>query len=86
MTPSPLALAAAILGVASAAIAQPRFDVVHAFAGGSDGAVPLAAPVQGTDGKLYGVTFNGGASNLGTVYAMTHQGSVTTLHEFRLEV
>jgi uncharacterized repeat protein (TIGR03803 family) len=33
-----------------------------------DGANPLSALVQSKDGVLYGTTYNGGTSNLGTVF------------------
>jgi uncharacterized repeat protein (TIGR03803 family) len=36
-----------------------------------DGAQPEAAPIQGSDGNLYGTTYTGGASNAGTIYKMT---------------
>ncbi|MBS0394307.1 MAG: hypothetical protein JSR54_06735 [Proteobacteria bacterium] len=45
---------------------------LHAFAGGAgDGADPIGRLVQGSDGTLYGVTYNGGAANLGTVFKLT---------------
>ena len=39
---------------------------------------PFAVPVFGTDGNLYGVTFNGG----GTFYRLTLGGTLTILHDF----
>ncbi len=36
-----------------------------------DGSDPLAAVVQGTDGNLYGTTYSGGTSSLGTVFSLT---------------
>jgi uncharacterized repeat protein (TIGR03803 family) len=36
----------------------------------------------GADGKFYGVTFNGGANNKGSVFNMTTAGKITTLHSF----
>lgn len=59
---------------------------------GTNGAIPYGGAVFGPDGALYGVTREGGAENLGTVYRLTPQASVckssacpwslTTLHEF----
>jgi uncharacterized repeat protein (TIGR03803 family) len=45
--------------------------VLHNFAGRSDGANPQAGVVIGKDGLLYGTTFLGGTSNLGTVFSLT---------------
>jgi uncharacterized repeat protein (TIGR03803 family) len=49
---------------------------------GNNGASPLASLVQGTDGNLYGVTFEGGANNYGTAYKITPGGTLTTLYSF----
>lgn len=48
----------------------------------ADGANPVGALVQGSNGNLYGTTFAGGASNDGTVFQITTGGSLTTLHSF----
>ena len=61
--------------------------VLHAFAGdGSEGTGPSSL-IQGSDGNLYGTTFNGGifspvcfSSGCGTVFKMTITGTVTVLH------
>jgi uncharacterized repeat protein (TIGR03803 family) len=47
-----------------------------------DGAVPLAALVQGTDGKFYGTTAEGGAGDNGTVFKITPGGTLTVLGSF----
>jgi uncharacterized repeat protein (TIGR03803 family) len=53
----------------------------------TDGAWPTTAPILGSDGNLYGVT-SGGGSDLnngggwGTVYRLTLDGKLTTLHTF----
>ncbi|MDE2485213.1 MAG: hypothetical protein KGL32_08240, partial [candidate division NC10 bacterium] len=54
------------------------------FAGGStDGNSPEADLLQGTDGALYGTTYNGGASSSGTVFKLNTDGSgFTLLHSF----
>jgi len=38
--------------------------------------------VQGTNGNLYGTTPLGGANNYGTVFEITPEGTLTTLHSF----
>ena len=48
-----------------------------------DGAYPCAGLVQATDGNLYGTTFEGGTYNSGTVFKITLDGKLTTLHTFR---
>jgi uncharacterized repeat protein (TIGR03803 family) len=55
---------------------------LHNFEFFTDGADPLAALIQGTDGKFYGTTFYGGADNLGTVFKITPSGMLTTLLMF----
>jgi uncharacterized repeat protein (TIGR03803 family) len=48
-----------------------------------DGQNPEATLVQGTDGNFYGTTFSGGANGaFGTVFKITPQGALTTLHSF----
>jgi uncharacterized repeat protein (TIGR03803 family) len=47
--------------------------VLHAFAGGSDGANPSANLVQGSDGNLYGSTGAGGTSGNGTFFKVMLQ-------------
>jgi uncharacterized repeat protein (TIGR03803 family) len=59
---------------------------LHSF-DGSDGASPQAGLVQGTDGNFYGTTSSGGANNTcpngcGTVFRITPEGKLTTLHSF----
>ena len=59
------------------------FAVLYSFAGGNDGASPLAAPIIDGHGNLYGVTGNGGGScNCGTVYRLTRKGKEMVLHAF----
>jgi uncharacterized repeat protein (TIGR03803 family) len=56
--------------------------VLHDFEGGPDGWFPNGGLVQGTDGNLYGTTYNGGANNAGTIFLITPAGKLTTLHNF----
>lgn len=61
-------------------------STLHSFSG-DDGASPLAALVQATNGNLYGTTYQGGSSlacssGCGTVFEVTKAGSFTSLHSF----
>ena len=47
-----------------------------------DGANPYGALVLGRDGNFFGVTYNGGISNAGTVFQFSTNGTLTTLHSF----
>lgn len=55
---------------------------LYSFTAGNDGAVPLATLTQGSDGNLYGTTYEGGISNAGSIFQITPAGIVTTLHTF----
>src|SRR5262249_8770514 len=55
---------------------------LHAFAGGNDGASPSAGLIQATDGNLYGTANSGGANYIGTLFRMSLNGALTTLHAF----
>jgi len=60
--------------------------VLYNFAG-ADGWAPQGGLVQATDGNFYGMTAEGGASDLcsggcGTVFKITPSGTLTTLHSF----
>ena len=57
--------------------------ILHDFSDSPDGAHPLAALIQATDGNFYGTTSEGG-SGCGTIFKMTSAGSVTVLHTFTL--
>jgi uncharacterized repeat protein (TIGR03803 family) len=69
------------------------FRVLYAFCsrtGCADGQGPQAGLALGTDGLFYGTTYNGGASGscqggCGTVFKVTPQGALTTLHSFCVE-
>ena len=50
------------------------FKVVHNFGDGTvpnDGASPNGSLILGTDGNLYGTTYNGGSAGLGTIFRFT---------------
>jgi len=48
----------------------------------NDGSTPDCGVAQASDGNLYGTTYSGGASNLGTVFKITTGGTLTTLYQF----
>jgi uncharacterized repeat protein (TIGR03803 family) len=48
----------------------------------SDGTSPFAGLVMDGDGNLYGTTYQGGASNLGTVFKLSSAGTKTVLYSF----
>jgi uncharacterized repeat protein (TIGR03803 family) len=48
----------------------------------TNGGVPVAALVQGSDGNFYGTTESGGNNGYGTVFRMTPTGVLTTLVSF----
>jgi uncharacterized repeat protein (TIGR03803 family) len=58
--------------------------ILHSFAGGEkDGEYPsFTTLLMDAKGVLYGVTEQGGAINLGTVYKLTKSGKLTVLHSF----
>jgi uncharacterized repeat protein (TIGR03803 family) len=50
---------------------------------GANGFEPLGGVIQGSDGRLYGTTYSGGAFGSGDVFAMTvHGDNPVTLHSF----
>jgi uncharacterized repeat protein (TIGR03803 family) len=50
--------------------------------GCTDGKEPIAGLVQATNGNFYGTTSQGGANNFGTVFEITAEGTLSTLHSF----
>jgi uncharacterized repeat protein (TIGR03803 family) len=48
-----------------------NYQVLYSFTGGSDGLNPFGGLIADRAGNLYGTTFFGGASNLGTVFTLT---------------
>jgi len=67
-----------------------KLTLLHSFCQGNsyycaDGELPYGGLVQGTDGNFYGTTTLGGSSDsyaYGTVFKITPEGSLTTLHTF----
>lgn len=56
--------------------------ILQSFTGGADGGVPNGGLVIDKSGNLYGTTFVGGSSGLGTVFEVTASGSFSTLYNF----
>jgi len=48
----------------------------------SDGSLPYAGLVQGTDGSFYGTASSGGQNGKGTIFKITSAGALTTVHSF----
>jgi len=51
--------------------------------GCTDGSGPIGGLIQDTNRKLYGTTANGGVNGYGTIFAITPDGILTTLHSFQ---
>ncbi len=80
-----------ILAVAATGLLAPRADgavtlnSVYQF--GATDTAPDGSDIEsgltlGTDGNFYGVTRSGGAAGLGTIFKLTPDGTLTTLHSF----
>jgi uncharacterized repeat protein (TIGR03803 family) len=79
--PGRLGMLSALYIASVTATPAQTFTVLRRF-NGSNGSTPVAPLVQGTDGKLYGTTYSGGASGDGTVFKITSAGALKTLHSF----
>src|SRR5580658_7857009 len=76
------AIAAIVLPLRTTAVAPTvTFTTLHSF-DKADGGRPLAALVQGSDGKLYGTTNRGGNTRDGTIFNITTGGTLTSLYSF----
>jgi uncharacterized repeat protein (TIGR03803 family) len=74
---------ASSLGTVWKVSANGNETVLHSFAGGTtDGEYPLAGVIVDAGGNVYGNTETGGAANVGTVYAISANGTFTLLHSF----
>jgi uncharacterized repeat protein (TIGR03803 family) len=59
------------------------FELVHSFAGGSDGGGPFAGLLTlDPGGNIYGTTTYGGAFGYGTLFRLNAEGDNTVLHAF----
>jgi uncharacterized repeat protein (TIGR03803 family) len=62
------------------------YKVLYAFAGGNDGANPLAGLTIDSSGNLYGAAYDYGGQGYGTVYELAPNGSTwtfSTIYTFR---
>jgi uncharacterized repeat protein (TIGR03803 family) len=75
-------LALATIG-SPAAVQAARFDIVHAFKGGSDGQYPEAGLTVDPSGNLVGTTLSGGPGGAGTVFRIAPDGSEEVLYAFK---
>jgi uncharacterized repeat protein (TIGR03803 family) len=56
-------------------------QVLHQF-DGQDGGDPYSGLILATDGRFYGTTATSGKFGYGTIFKMSQDGSLTTLHDF----
>jgi len=56
--------------------------VLYSFTNGLDGGYPFGGLVRDSSGNLYGTTYSGGASSVGTVFKVTKTGTETVLYNF----
>jgi uncharacterized repeat protein (TIGR03803 family) len=59
------------------------YRILHSFGSAGDGENPQGELIEGSDGKLYGTTVDGGAGGSGTVFRLNKDGSdYSILHDF----
>jgi uncharacterized repeat protein (TIGR03803 family) len=61
------------------------YTVVYNFCGAAqcaDGDFPAGPVIFGSDGNMYGATFNGGQNGYGSVFQLTTSGTLTSLYSF----
>jgi len=79
-------LALALLAITTPSASAQTLDVLHNFAGGTDGNYPQGGVIQDADGNLYGTTAFGGSNcvpaGCGTVYKIDKNGEYTVLYRF----
>jgi len=60
-----------------------KLKVLHNFNGSNDdGAFPQGGVTLGTDGNLYGTTYEGGSTTTGAVFKVAPDGTTTTIYSF----
>lgn len=71
------------LGVVYKMTPAGKISVLHNFTGyPSDGALPYGILTQGNDGNFYGVTYEGGTLNQGTIFKISSTGTYSLLYSF----
>lgn len=71
------------LGVVYKLLPGGHESILHNFVGGNDdGSEPAGRLLLDSNGNLFGVTSQGGTSNLGTVFELAPHGKFTILHSF----
>jgi uncharacterized repeat protein (TIGR03803 family) len=68
-------------GAAVRVTSDGTMTTLHVFNQG-DGLIEPVSLIQAHDGTFYGATFYGGAQNMGALFRMTADGSITTLASF----
>jgi uncharacterized repeat protein (TIGR03803 family) len=57
-------------------------SVLHSFGSSNDGSEPYGSLIQGNDGNFYGMTYEGGTNNDGTVFKITPAGVESVVYSF----
>jgi len=57
-------------------------SALYSFTNGTDGAMPVAGLVQGSDGNFYGAASGGGTHFMGTLFEISPAGQFTPLYSF----
>lgn len=72
-----------LLGCAITILAPAQtYTVLYSFSGTPDGAYPEASLILDSAGNLHGTTFQGGASNAGSIFRLSASGAESLLYSF----
>jgi len=71
-----------LLGAAMAVASPAQTFTTLVIFDSTNGGWPEASLIQATDGYFYGTTSGGGVQNYGTIFRVTLQGTLTTIHSF----
>jgi uncharacterized repeat protein (TIGR03803 family) len=75
------------LGTVFKVTRQLAVTTLYSFEGGTeDGEFPECSLTQGTDGYLYGTTYEGGTFGYGTIFRITTSGDYSLLYSFPLDI